>query len=781
MNEKAKERIPFDVETERILQILSTEIYDSPKAFLRENVQNAYDAILMRCTAQGIPIADRRIEITIEKGRLIVRDDGIGMTEDVLRNNFWKAGSSGKKTDLAQRSGVIGTFGIGAMANFGVCTTLRVETRHIESKATLVSSAIRADLRIGQDCIDLERTSDDRGPGTIISADLDPSFSVNESEACEYLSQYVRFLPVPMLVNGKLISQQRFEDALETTATGFNEISSRPVSRDGFSGTLRTLINAQARVLVRLADIRLNGNPLSGEVLFVQQGGRTLGFRNLFGLAPIPLSGVYEFGGFVNLDILHPTAGREALSRESIQQVSVLASLIEAEASNDLAGTSAADQNQQFQQYILSQGLIQLAKNVSISVLPARDEDVALGKVRDYEPSKSKLFYSGHDSTIMQRFANEQANLFHVSQVNPRRKLQLRYLNEVSKIAEVPEKTIVDRIPPNQLTLEEVMFLVRLRGVLLDDYFMPDVDVSFARISHGVAFHIEKKDDTITIFIAHDMPAVRMPVETYRTAPELFRNFVIDFVRGELYPHIRDYVPSSKKLGRDALYRRLKENEELFRYDQSEYGADESFLADYLAGKIDLEHVLTSSAGRGAGQRQEVRKDQVGKVEEELLDIIGSPEELKKDNVGPPQESPPDNKYEAAPPILRPEKTCVMKVLTVEAEHKKLNRFQMFLALSDRLAKTEGEFLRQPHSTKIMWGSHRVIYIFTDATGGLSLYYDIKLKEPLEKKTTGGDMFPTTTIVTKDRIFVPVPKVLEPAFKITDGTKEFYVHFDTIP
>jgi len=781
MNEHEKEHIAFNVETERVLQILSTEIYDSPKAFLRENVQNAYDAILMRCTAQGVPIPDRRIEITIDKERLTVSDDGIGMTEEILKNNFWKAGSSGKKSDLAQRSGVIGTFGIGAMANFGVCATLSVETRHVDSKVTLVSSARRADLRIGQDCIDLERVVDDRGPGTVISAVLDPSFSVSESETCEYLSQYVRFLPVPMFVNGKLISQQHFQDALETKAAGFNEISSRLVSRDGFSGILQTLTNSQARVLVRLTNIRLNDNPLSGEVLFVQQGGRTLGFRNLFGLAPIPVSGVYEFGGFVNLDILYPTAGREALSRESIQHINILVSLIEAEASKDLANTSAADQNQNFQQYILSQGLIQLAKNVKISVLPAPAKDVALSEVKDYEPLKSKLFYSGRDQTVIQRFSNEQANLFHVSQGNPKRNLQLRYLKEVSKIAEIPEKTIIDRIPSNQLTLEEAMFLVRLRGVLLDDYFMPDIDACFAEISHGVAFHVEKKGDTIVIFIARDMPGVRMRIESYRSAPEVFRSFVIDFVREELYPHIRDYVPSSKKLGRDALYRRLKENEELFRYDQSEFGADESLLADYLAGKTDLEHVLTSSAGRGAGQRQEVRKEQVGKVEDELPDIIGSPDESLVANGGPPQESALDNKYEATPPILRPEMTSTMKVLTVAAEYTKLNRFQMFLALSDRLARTEGEFLRQPHSTKLMWGSHRVIYIFTGATGDLSLYYDIKLKEPLEMKTTGGDMFPTTTIVTKDRIFVPVPKVLEPAFKITDGAKEFYVRFDTIP
>jgi molecular chaperone HtpG len=80
-----------------------------------------------------------------------------------------------------------------------------------------------------------------------------------------------------------------------------------------------------------------------------------------------------------------------------------------------------------------------------------------------------------------------------------------------------------------------------------------------------------------------------------------------------------------------------------------------------------------------------------------------------------------------------------------------------------------------------MWGSHRVIYIFTGATGDLSLYYDIKLNDPLDVQMTGGAMFPTTTIVTKNRIFVPVPKLLESAFQITDGAKEFFIRFDTIP
>jgi molecular chaperone HtpG len=528
MNDQ-KEQIAFDVETSRILQILSSEIYDSPNAFLRENVQNAYDAILMRCTAQKLALSERSITITVEPRRLIVQDDGIGMNDDVLKNNFWKAGSSGKRSELAQRSGVIGTFGIGAMANFGVCTALRVETRHIDSEVTLVSSAIRDNLRIAQNCIDLERVADARGPGTIITAELDPSFSVDEASVCDYLRQYVRFLPVPLLVNSKRISGENFQDALASSTSDFVQHGSRPISRADFAGTLHTFLNAQGRALARFTDISLNSNPLSGEVLFIEQGGQTLGYRNLFGLAPVPISSTYGFGGYVNLNILHPTAGREALSRESIQHVANIVELLEAEVSKDIAQTSAADQNQYFQNYILSRGLTESAGNVKITV-------------------------------------------------------------------------------------------------------------------------------------------------------------------------------------------------------------------------------------------------QVGSVESELPDIIQSTGEVA-----------PHSAFEPAPPILRPELSSPMKVLTVSTEYAKLNNFKMFLALSDRLLRIEGEFLRWPHTTKLMWGMHRVIYIFTDATGGLSLYYDIELKEPLDTAATGGAMLPTTTIMTKNRVYVPMPAVLEPAFQITAGAKEFFVRFDTIP
>src|SRR3989304_7573160 len=122
------EGIVFEVETARVLKILASEIYDSPLALLRENLQNAYDAVRMRFVRNRLLLDGGRIDLRIGGGEVSVSDNGVGMTEAVLSTNFWKAGSSGKHSEEARRAGVVGTFGIGAMANFGVCRRLTVET-----------------------------------------------------------------------------------------------------------------------------------------------------------------------------------------------------------------------------------------------------------------------------------------------------------------------------------------------------------------------------------------------------------------------------------------------------------------------------------------------------------------------------------------------------------------------------------------------------------------------------------------------------------------------------
>lgn len=74
------------------------------------------------------------------------------------------------------------------------------------------------------------------------------------------------------------------------------------------------------------SNIALSGVPVEGNLVLLQSGQQLMGLRSYFGLAPIPPIGVYQFGGVANLSFLKPAAGREALSRKSIEQVTRLVS-----------------------------------------------------------------------------------------------------------------------------------------------------------------------------------------------------------------------------------------------------------------------------------------------------------------------------------------------------------------------------------------------------------------------------------------------------------------------
>ena len=761
-------KIVFEVETSRVLELLSKEIYDSPLALLRENVQNAYDATLMRCTHDETDIATAEIRLTIAPSQLIIADDGIGMTEEVLRNNFWKAGSSGKRTELARKSGVIGTFGIGAMANFGVCSKLRVETRSVESDTTLVSIAEKEKLSFSQECIDLEHIKDQRKPGTILTVDLDLDSRLDERQAAAYLETYVAYLPVKLLLNGQLISHRHYG---ATIGKGFSVVGEKTGTVGGYEAKVQVGIDSNGQVMARMTDIKMEGSPVTGDLVLVQNSGPLMGLRNHFGLAPIPVSGNYQLGGFANLSILQPTAGREALSRESIVHVHNLVTLAEDVITELIAGTDAADRNNAFLQHILTNNRLDLADLVTIVVQPD-DMNIPLGKVAVHCKGKQWHYFIGTDGSIIKTFSGPDQRLLHVSQSNPRRKLQMRYLTQKLLVPAVPDETTILKIyKPNELLREEAAFLARVMATLSDDYLLADVSVEFANISHSVPIKFEKAGETLQIWLARNGSSVKPIVASYFTAYEVFGGFVKTYVRDHLYPQISKYVPSSTREGVDALARVLQKNRELYRYEENELGDIEPLLGEYLAGDITLAQVLSAAKSTGRPSTQVVRKDQVGSLEEAIPDMAQTPEDSQ------PAQS---QQFEAAPSIMREELTCPLKILKTTGKHPRLNAFEMFLGLSDKMVNREGDFFRYPHTTKIIWAGHRIVYIFTEASGRITLYYDIELREPLEVQAASGSMFPTTTLVLKNRIYVPVPHNLEQAFQLVDGVKEFYVRFDAI-
>ena len=581
--------------------------------------------------------------------------------------------------------------------------------------------------------------------------------------------QYVSFLPVKVLLNGELISQRSYADIAASRSAA--KKPSQGITDGPYAATVDVHLDGDGRALARMTDISVAGTPVAGELVLVQGGGQLMGLRNSFGLAPVPVGGYYQLGGYANLSILEPTAGREALSRESIEHVNRLVRMAEATISDVIADDDAADRNTAFMQHIMSEGKVRLAGRVAIQVLPD-DQLVPLGQVKDRYEGKRLYYYAGRDQSILQTFGSDQACVLHVSQQSPRKQLQLRYLKEILRVEEVPDRpTITWEYTSAELDLPEASFLARLLSVLSEDYLLAGADMAFADISHGVAAVVSEEGGLVRIRVARASPAVRAVVGTYTSAREVFDGFVKDFARNHLYQRIAPYMPSSTRQGVDALVKLLQRNRELYRYDDSELGDLEPLLGDFLSGEKSLGEVIATARSTVRPHMQRVSQEQVGSLEQAMPDVVESP-------VTPEQQG--GEEYEARPSIIREDVTCDSKILLTSGKYPQVNGFGLFLGLSDRLVKREGEFFRYPHTTKVIWAGHRVIFIFREATGVVTLYYDIELREPLGEQTAGGGMFPTTTLVTKNRIYVPVPAPLEAAFRITSGAKEFYVRFDTI-
>ena len=78
-----------------MIELFARDIYQSPLSLLRENVQNAFDAILMR-RRDGDEFSPR-IDVHLCAETVTVSDNGNGMTAGELEKNYWYAGNSGKK------------------------------------------------------------------------------------------------------------------------------------------------------------------------------------------------------------------------------------------------------------------------------------------------------------------------------------------------------------------------------------------------------------------------------------------------------------------------------------------------------------------------------------------------------------------------------------------------------------------------------------------------------------------------------------------------------------
>lgn len=138
------ETLGFQTEAKQLLHLMIHSLYSNKEIFLRELVSNASDAAdKLRFEALAHPDLYEdspdlwvRIEVDEENKRLVISDNGIGMSRDEVIANLGTIAKSGTGEflqsltgDQQQDSQLIGQFGVGFYSSFIVAEKVIVETR----------------------------------------------------------------------------------------------------------------------------------------------------------------------------------------------------------------------------------------------------------------------------------------------------------------------------------------------------------------------------------------------------------------------------------------------------------------------------------------------------------------------------------------------------------------------------------------------------------------------------------------------------------------------------
>jgi molecular chaperone HtpG len=762
------ELIPFQIETQRIIQLLAKQIYQSPLALLRENAQNAFDAIRQRFAydAEFQP----RIDIQLAPDRITISDNGIGMTPDDLRQHYWNAGNSSKNNEAARAAGVVGTFGIGAMANFGIAEVLTVETESAITGERTICRAEKAKLSLKEDCIERQIVPKKGHPGTTITAHISADSHINVQQARNYIAEFVSLVDVPMYVNHELISQKLIEDAVPAVPETWRYERSGQKIGERLNADILFVLSNNADVWMKLTNIVWSGQPVSGRIL-LRSGQSTLRtFRSGFGLAIASVSSAYQFGGIADLLILEPTAGREAITADGLQFLQSVMTELDAFTSTTLADRDECDVSTPFMNWVIAHNRYELCGRMKMSVVPG--DRMSLNEVTAHCKVIPMMLYEGGDQGIIKMHASEDTPLLVLARNNPRRRCEQNYLNTHAKITVIADTPVIkNRRTHGQFNLAESGLAWRIESILEIDYFLK-CQVDLAVISHGLPAFAEKEVDMVRVTVNPEGQTVKLILGLYETEFAAFGSMAKDFVRTVIFPRVADYVPSSTRQGAEAFLKAIRRARELFEYAGEDMGNLPKIWADYNEGLITVEQAVERSKSAVRASVQIV--DAAASARDVLPDVIQNEQALQNAAM----ETGPN--FDPSPAITRLETATAAKLLVIDDSEPALRGYRCFLAITDKTREEMGEFFLQPHRTSIVWGGQKTYFIFLHHSGQFGLYYDLQTGEPVNAPAGGGP-YPTATIILKDRLFIPIPDEIRSSFVPRVGErKRFEVRADIL-
>lgn len=763
----AEKYLGLKFDADAMVHLLGVQLYDTPLAMLRENVQNAYDAILERMDKEAA-FKDGIVKIEVVGDHITIIDNGIGMDEQGLQENYWTAGHSGKNNPESRKAGVVGHFGIGALANFGVCSRLEVNTMRIGTNTRYLCVAERDKMSGTQFPLTIQE--DNTGSyGTKISAILMPGITITEEQVEAYITKYVQFIPIPVTINGRTIKQKQ----LFVNRARPNSESLEGDVKDGvvrFHYDISFLKYQPLKPEILVTNIVYNYEPVRGRLFLNKDENEIFGLNNGFGISRVGLASEFYFGGVADFSFLEPTAGRETVSRQSNQYLQQILFAVETEWAKVVSRYEIADTYRDFLVYLNNHFSLELAQKITIGF---GESDILLSTVN----SQDYAFYPGSNQSTRRSLVSSGVKILFPSQEQPRRSIQLKYLR-AKGLEEKKDEIRVTPIDDNVLSSAEFLLVDDIKRVIEDDYIIQDVKVVLAEITMEVNVKVEPNDKgSFTINIAREYEEIKNLLNN-RENYSLYKSLIKDFVRVVLYNQFMEYIPKDQKERAAYINEALERRREELSYEYSDVSELREALRKLDNGEITGdEFIIRARKARQENHEEVVRDNQIGDV--------GSIVKSAADNVEQPAKTTIIQEeqflYVPQPPILELDEHTSKKILIAKEELATLHGHKLFLAVSPNYNREHRSFMSLAHSTKVIWSTHRIIYIFTDQNNKTSIYYEMALTDQLGERNTGGETLVSTTIITKNSMFVPVPRALYEYFTIEKGkTLKFYVHFEKV-
>ena len=534
------ERFEVGIEFDSVLLAISKQIYDTPYAFIRENLQNAIDACRMQARRQNILSCDPslRIDVTVNNNSVRIQDCGVGMSADDLRNLFWTIGASGKRNEEARAAGCVGMFGIGGFANLGVCETLIV-TSQAEGGPGKRTALSRSDIEgiVGLPQVE-QQPSDQAAPrGTIVEGILETI--PDEISLRQYVHEIVKFCSEPIFFNGELISGEQPKVGSLPQTPGVSCTWT-------YSGTevIGTLYETDGKTLTAtLKGLSIGGNytPLSGVLLFEGNGIDIL--RQGFKLCSTTVATRIGVSGFIDCNLLSPTAGRDSLDAESNGLVAkIIATLERAAVLAVLESSDLIDQHTRIFRYIRSHNLVdQIGK---VTVRTATGNRLMLNEVRTLAQEGSQVYFAASGNANLVNILQARGHVVVNLPSNNHKAIAIReYLLSIGATALAGHVECKEKY--EDLSRFEKAFLGELSETISDMYQVRDVRLMPGSLTEDIPVFVANpsasKSTPLRIYIDSRNTEVEKLAQLGMTS--LFRSMVSAFCREYLGPSLRSRSP----------------------------------------------------------------------------------------------------------------------------------------------------------------------------------------------------------------------------------------------